>query len=755
MMAVKLGRNDPCHCGSGKKYKSCCLPKAGSNPPSLQPAQGEIDQLIALYDNRRFAELETRSNVLASRYPDSGVAWKLLGASLRAQGKDALFALKKAVELNPRDAMLHNSLGNAYKEIGQFEDAIASYNKVLKMEPGYAGAYNNLGVALKDSGHVARAEESFQQALKLQPEFAGAHHNLASLLGEQGKYAEAALSCRRALELGYNDPEAYNVLGVALRWLGQLDEAISNYRRALELNPGFPEAYNNLGVALMEMGSLQDAIECYRKAIELKSDYVEAHNNLGIALKEIGQLDAAVTSCQRALELKPDYAEAYNNLGNNLMEWGLLDEALTNYRKVLELKPDFLEARSNLLFALNSSDAHPSAYLEEVRKYGRNVAAKAEPPFASWHCADAPQRIKVGIVSGDLRKHPVGYFLESILAQFKNGRIELLAYPTTSRSDELSTRIKPFFSAWKPLAGLSDQAAADMIHDDGIHVLLDLSGHTGHNRLPVFGWRPAPVQATWLGYLNSTGIQAMDYIIADPWAIPQGEESQFTETPWRLPETYICFSQPEVAVEVGSLPAQRNGYVTFGSFNNLRKVNDRVVACWARVLHAVPGSKLYFKAKVLNSPGVREKLVSRFSNQGIDEERLQMAGTFPSREDHFRAYQQVDIALDPFPYPGITTTVEGLWMAVPTMAMKGDRFLSHQGETILHNAGLPEWIAEDEDDYVNKAVRFSVDLEQLSALREGLREKAIASPLFDAQRFARNFEDALWGMWRERGNRAK
>jgi protein O-GlcNAc transferase len=299
------------------------------------------------------------------------------------------------------------------------------------------------------------------------------------------------------------------------------------------------------------------------------------------------------------------------------------------------------------------------------------------------------------------------------------------------------------------IAKLNDEALANLIRTDGIDILIDLAGHTAKNRLPVFAWKPAPVQVSWLGYLGTTGLDAMDYVLADAWALPAGEEDQFTETPWRMPETYICFSPPDLPVEVGPLPALEKGNITFGCFNNLNKINDQVAACWARLLQLVPGARLYLKTKNLGTAAMREKLVARFAGLGIAPERLILEGEFASHEAHFQAYHQVDMALDPFPYPGITTTVEALWMGVPVLSMRGQRFISHQGETILNNVGMPEWIAADEDAYVAKAAAFASDTQALAVLRAGLRERLLASPLCDAPRFAHNFEDAMRGMWQK------
>jgi predicted O-linked N-acetylglucosamine transferase (SPINDLY family) len=455
-----------------------------------------------------------------------------------------------------------------------------------------------------------------------------------------------------------------------------------------------------------------------------------------------------VASYRRALEIKPDYAEALNNLGVVMQDIGQLDDAVKSYRQVLAVKPDHLDALHNLLFTFNyTANITPSYYLAQARQYGRIVAGKVGARFASWQCAAQPERLRVGLVSGDLFTHSVGHFLEGLLAQIDLTRIELIAYPTHRRQDELTARIRPYFSEWKPLIGLNDEGAARLIHADGVHVLIDLSGHTAHNRLPVFAWKPAPIQVTWLGLPATTGVAEIDYVLGDPHAISSEFENHFSETVWRMPESYLCLTIPTSPVNVAPLPAFAAGYVTFASFNNLTKMNDAVVAAWARILKLVPNSRLLLKTKQLSDPTVCEKTRLRFASCDIAPGQLALSGMLASRDDHLAAYNKVDIALDTFPYPGVTTSVEALWMGVPVLNMQGDRFLSCTAGSIAHNAGLSDWIAADADDYVAKAAAFASDLERLAALRSGLRRQVLASPLFDAPRFARNFENALWEMW--------
>jgi predicted O-linked N-acetylglucosamine transferase (SPINDLY family) len=493
-------------------------------------------------------------------------------------------------------------------------------------------------------------------------------------------------------------------------------------------------------------------VATYQRALAIRPDYAEVYSNLGTALKAVGRFDDAMVSYRRALELNPDYAEGHASLGKALSELGQLDNAEASYRQALKLKPDYIEVYSSLLFSQHYRVKQAvSLALSDAEGYGEAVARRAHC-LGVWPNAPDPSRcLHIGFVSGDLRQHPVGNFLEAVLARLSahaGGRLALYAYASCSVVDEVTDRIKAHCEGWCSAVGLSDESLAQRIRDDGIDILIDLSGHTAHNRLPVFAWKPAPVQATWLGYLATTGVSAIDYLLADTWTLPESEEVNFTEKVWRLPESYLCFTPPPGNVEVGPLPASSNGHLTFGSFNNLSKMNDAVVALWSRVLAAVPGSRLYLKSHQLKEASVRQQVAERFAVHGIDAGRLILEGPVP-RADYLKPFQRVDIALDPFPYPGITTSVENLWMGVPVLTLAGKSFLSRQGVGLLMNAGLPEWIAGDEENYVVRAVTHASDLRELAALRSGLRQRVMDSPIFDAPRFAQHFETALRGMWRE------
>jgi predicted O-linked N-acetylglucosamine transferase (SPINDLY family) len=471
-------------------------------------------------------------------------------------------------------------------------------------------------------------------------------------------------------------------------------------------------------------------------------------------LKALGRLDEALTAYRRAIELQPDLALNHGNLGAACRELGQMQQALDCYQRVMELQPEKLSAFSDSLFIQNYlTDGSALTRKADAQRFGKLAAAQARP-FTQWH-THGGERLRVGLVSADLREHPVGYFAEAVMAALSTrfaDRIDLFVYANSKTGDALTTRLQAHCRRWTSIAELDDEAAAALIHADGLDILMDLSGHTAGNRLPLFAWTPAPLQVSWLGYCATTGLEAMGHFLADPWIAPPEADAEFTEKVWRLPDTFLCFTPPAMDVPVAPLPALVRGHVTFGCFNKLNKLGDDVVATWARVLKAVPFSQLFLKSAPLGMASIRQHMVDRFARHGIAAERLILEGASP-RADYLRAYDRVDIALDPFPYPGGTTSVEGLWMGVPVLTLSGSRALARQGVSILQNVGLPDWIADDADDYVERAARHAGDLAALGALRLRLRERLLASPLCDGDRFAGHFVEVLRAMVQEAGRK--
>ncbi len=679
IMSQQPGRNDPCPCGSGRKYKHCCAKSQAQYQPISQQA---IRQLEVLFHAKRFPELESQARRLVAQYPDAGMVWKILGTALGMQGKDAQPALSTAARLMPHDPDVHINLGNVYKKTGQYESAVSSYQRALAIQPRDADAHNNLGIALK-----AR---------------------------------------------------------------GQYDAAIAAYLQAIEINPNLAEAYFNLGNLLHELGKLRDAVANFNQALAVRPNYLRACRGLGKSLHDLGEYDAALNIYRQALSFDARYGDVYVNLANLLVETGQFQAARENFERALEVSPDTVETYGDLHFVLHYFAHEPmESSLAVARTFGRLVQHKAKRMTHRLR-ETTPSRLRIGIVSGDMRIHPVGYFLESLIAQLDQNRFELIAYPTYYKTDALSARIQAACSAWKPIYGKSDADAAAMIQADGVHILLDLSGHTAYNRLSLFAWKPAPVQASWLGYFASTGVAEIDYILADETGVPADRHGQFIEKVWYLPDTRLCFMQPSDEIPVAPLPALTAQAFTFGCFQAFAKINDTVLSAWSLILQALPQAKLRVTNKQFNQPGIQAHFQQRLRQCGIAPERVELCGSLP-RAAYLAAHAEVDMMLDTFPYPGGTTTCEALWMGVPTLTLAGETLLARQGASLLTAAGLSDWVANSKNEYIAKAIQLTSDLPKLAALRAGLRQQVLASPLFDAPRFARNFEAALWGMWREKG----
>ncbi|EJL82731.1 putative O-linked N-acetylglucosamine transferase, SPINDLY family [Polaromonas sp. CF318] len=676
------------------------------------------------------------------------------GMALEQQGQleEALRCYDTAISLMPELARAHFNRGTILLDRGDAQQALEAFTQAVRYKPESAGAHFNLGAAHTRLEQHEAAVSAYRQALALKPDFPEAEMALGTALEELGQDQAAVASYRRALEMKHDHVESHEKLVKLLGRLGRSNELAAVYRRVLELDPDNVEILYNLGLILRHLGRMQDAAMNFRRAVELRPGFIDALCNLGDVSIGLRLFDDAVASYRKVLELEPENAGVHHNLAAALKDIGRLDEALESYHRALAIKPDFPIAQSNVLLIQHLlSRLSVEQQLEEARRFGTMVARLAPAPAAPGNLADPFRCLRIGFVSGDLHSHPVGHFIESVLAALSAGaagRLELFAYSNSLTADEVTARIKRHFQSWQSVVGLADEVMAQRIRDDGIDILIDLSGHTGKNRLPVFAWKPAPVQISWLGYFATTGVEAIDYLIADPWTLPSELESHFTEEILRLPETRLCFTPPAHDVEIAPLPALRNGYVTFACFNTLSKVNDSVVALWARVLHAVPGSRLQLVAPPDQQVHWQRVVTERFAAHGIIVEQLQLLSAGP-RAAYLATYQQVDIALDPFPYTGGTTTAEALWMGVPVLTLAGKSFLARQGVGLLMNAGLPEWVAEDADDYVRRAVSHAGDLQRLASLRAGMREQVLASPLFDAPQFARHFEEALRNVWRK------
>lgn len=721
---------------------------------AVQLDPGFADALLglgnALYQLKRFAEAEACYRRALAIRPRFFEASHNLASTLRAQGRndEAVAQFERTCEIAPGSPVAHSNLGSLLKDLGRLEEAAACYRRALELKPGMAEILTNLGDVLGEQGKLKDAEACYRRAITLTPAFAAPYNSLANLLQAQGRHKEAVAWYERGIKIDPKVAGLHNNLGNALRDLGRTAQAEASYRRALELQPGFAAAYNNLGSVLQDQGKLEAARAAYRKALAIDSNFVAAYSNLGNVVRELGRLQEAEEAFRRALKLKPDSAEALNNLASVLKDVGRQEEAQAALRRALALRPGFAVAHHNLLMTMQYDPAtSPAALLAEHRAFDRRFSAPLAPwPIEHRNEPDPERRLRIGYVSGDFGRHPVGYFLSPLLPAHDRERFEILAYSDRLSEDEMTWQLQAACDQWRRVVELDDAGLAERIRKDGIDILVDLAGHTADNRLLTFARKPAPVQATWAGYVGTTGLSAMDYLISDERETPPGQEGECVESVARLPRCYVCYTPPSYAPDVDRLPASQRGYVTFGCFNNLAKINGSVIALWSRILNRLGDARLIMKTHQLDDAGTRKYIADLFAREGTDPNRISLNGKSLHRA-LLLEYNGVDIALDPFPYSGGLTTLESLWMGVPVVTKQGDRFAARHTASHLSAIGLSELIAPDPEGYVAIACELAQNLPQLEAMRRGLRTRMASSPLCDGAGFARDLEAAYRTMW--------
>jgi len=592
------------------------------------------------------------------------------------------------------------------------------------------------------------AEMYYRKVIGRYPHHPAAWFLLGMLYYETGRLSDGIEHVKRAVHLDPKNPIYQFNYGVLAAICGRPDEAIAAYTQAIRLNPDYPDAHLNLGVLLHERRDFAAARASFLETIKLRPNSAEAYYNLGTVLQDIEDLTGAREAYEAALRCEPGYYKAYNNLGVlSLLLSGIdgLKKAVAYYRQALTLRPDYSKARSNLLFALSYHVmCSPAQMLAEHRAWDEQHRVTR---FAHARRGDPEKRLKVGYVSPDLRRHSVSYFFEPILKAHDRSQVEVYCYAEVGKPDEVTERLKGEADHWRSTVGLSDEAVARQIHEEGIDILIDLAGHTRRSRLAVFAYKPAPVQATYLGYFTTTGLEAMDYWITDEVLTPADTVERTTEEIWRLPRCCLVYQAPREAPAVVPRPAE--GHVVFGSFNALSKVSDEAVALWSAVLRAVPGSRLLLKTRALDREAMCKEVTARFAAHGIEAKRLDLRGRTPGVAEHFASYGEVDIALDTIPRTGGTTTADALWMGVPVVSLAGPRFIERLSATMLTAVGLDELIAADCEDFVAKAVALARENKRRAELRADLRRRMVSSELCDGRGLAAALEAAYREMWRQ------
>ena len=654
---------------------------------------------------------------------------------------------------NPESALALHQMGLIAHQSGDNAKAIELIKKAIVEDPANAAAYNDLGGLQNLQQELEDAAASFRRSIALDSSNAQAHYNLGCTLQAQGKLEEAATCYRQALAIRSNAADILCNLGSCLQEQGKADEAIACYRQALAANPDDLNSLNNLGVSLQTNGKLEEAKACFEQTIKARPDDTRAYVNLGMVYYDYGNFSQALACYQQALKIDPNYSEAQFSVGVALQALCRPQEALACYRQAMSIKSDNQKTHDNLLMTLQFV---PGVTLEELfaahKNFGEHFEKKLKPHWPiHTNDGDPHRRLKIGYVSGDFRMHAVSYFIEPVFANHDKSQVEVFCYSNSARHDAFTERLIAEVDHWQPCLSMSDEQLAQRILDDKIDILVDLAGHTAHNRLLTFARKPAPIQITYLGYPGSSGLTAMDYRLTDNYTEP-GNDRYYTERLLRLPDSMWCYRPAEDMPEVTPLPALTKGYLTFGAFNNINKVGEDSIKLWAALLRSLPTSRLLMVT--VPEGEVRERITGQFVACGVAAERLSFQGKLPSHE--FRLLlQQVDITLDPFPINGATTTCESLWLGVPVLTLVGERFLSRAGLSVLSAAQMSDFTVKTPTEYINTATLLANNLALLADIRMGLREHLKATPLFDQRRFTQNLERIYREVWASWCNRTK
>ena len=628
--------------------------------------------------------------------------------------------------------------GDTLLQQGRFTASIDCYLRALEMNPNFVEALNNLGLAYKGLGKWQESEACLLRAIRLRPQNATAFNSLGNLYVAGNRNAEAEDCFRKALEIHPDFAEACNNLGNVLAHRSDFEAARSFYARAIRVRPDYAEAYNNLGNLYQQQGELEQALMHYHRALERVPEHFKTLNNMGSALQRQGLHTSAIHCFSQSLSRHSEFAEAHANLANSLLEIGRIDTCMEHCRTAIGLAPENFAFRSNLLLAMQYSTELESdeIYSASVRTWDPMVDSMQNQnrPISGRSCH---HRLRVGFVSPDFRRHSVSFFFLPFLRALDRTRIAVFCYGEVQRADDVTRQISDIADRFCFTTGSSDGTVADSIMADRIDVLVDLAGHTNGNRLPVFARKPAPVQATWLGYPGTTGLSSIDIRFTDAIADPPGRTETFhTENLIRLPDGFLCYDPLDPAPAIGPQPCVESGRITFGSFNNLPKINPTVVALWSQLLHSVPGSQLVLKSRQLVDKSVCAQVCEQFTQQGIAPGRIQLLGRVPTTADHLSLYNRIDIALDTFPYNGTTTSCEALWMGVPVITLCGSRHSARVGASILTRVGLPELIARNPEAFVEIGVDLAADPHRLWKLRATLRQCMQVSSLCNARQLA-------------------
>jgi len=710
------------------------------------PVALRLSGLAAVQQGKLEAGLDRLSRAVAMA-PNSAEAQSNLGTGMVAAKRfdEAADAFRRAINLNPANAGDHHNLGAALIRSGKFDEAVKVLRTAIDAHPDNVLLLNNLGNAYVQLKEFERAADTYATATRIDPGYVDAWYNLGTANLRLNRPTEATTAFVEAVRIDPRRSDAWYNLAAAYKRDGRLPDALEAYRACLSARPEFAQAWVDFGLVLEKVGHAEEAMAAYRRAISIDAENVDAMNNLGHALGRAGKFALAEETLRDAIDIDPESPESRNNLGVIHQMMGDVDEAMKEFRAALELDPDKLFAEKNLLFAALN---HPNLSSEElldihVEQGRRHTQPGTETKFAS-RVADPDKRLKIGYLSSDFHDHPVGHNIFPLLQHHDECAHEIHLYAELERTDAITEQFQALADWWTPVTDMNDEDVARRIEEDGIDILVTTAGRFNLNRRHVAPYRPAPVQISFHD-CATTGLAAMDYWLTDTRLHPENTAERFTETLWRLP----CFYQFTAPTGFPEPAASTDGdEVIFGSFSKPEKITPKVVALWARVLEAIPNARLMLKYQnAFADPDFRDRWKRRFAGHGIKADRLIFGHSSHERADHLRLYNKVDIALDPFPFNGATTTFEALAMGVPVITLNGRHFVDRVSGAMLGHLELENLIAKDETAFVDLARDLSSNTAYRAELRRGLRDRLIASPLCDGASYAASVEAAYREMW--------
>ncbi len=634
------------------------------------------------------------------------------------------------------------------EKTGLHERAVAEYRKVVALFPGIFEVHNTLASLFLTLGQIPEALESAQEAFKLRPDDPLINANLGQVYVRLDKHEQALPHLRTALGAQPDSHYLRNLLATALLETGRPGEGAALFR---EIEGRFPDDLPLLALMARFYGRAKlgaDTERCLLRMRKIDPQHLPTYGDLAQLYIDYSQFSKASEIAREGLKLDPESTVFWNTLANSQSSIGLIEQAIHSYRKVLELQPTIAAAHSNLLLTLHYiSGIDPQELFEEHQRFGRQHTPPSMARTTFPNSPEPDRKLRIGYLSPDIRRHSVTFFLEPLLDCRDRARFEVYCYAAVRTPDEVTWRLRPKFDQYRSVVDLPPVEIASLIQADQIDILVDLAGHAGNMHAVVLGYKAAPVQVTYLGYPDTTGIDAVDYRITDWISDPPGAEAWHVEQLVRLPDGFHCFKPPDDLPDIGPPPGLANKFVTFGSFNREFKVSQKTFDLWCRILTAVPNSRIIMKSVAGGDPATREYQLNEFERRGVERTRVQLVGFIASQKDHLGMYRDVDITLDTFPYHGTTTTLDSFLMGVPVITLSGYNHASRVGASLLTQVGIPEYIARDENEYVDKAIELASDPERVAALHGTLRAKLLASPLCDGPGFTGKFEHALRGMW--------